>query len=110
MSDLFYYFVSLLVISLFTLISFQKNIFLFSVILGFIWTIFQIIANMSPDFNISILAILSIFFYTSIIALISIFITKGRISLISYWFFFLIIFGGLAYLSKIYVFPILFKL
>ena len=74
MSDLFYYFVSLLVISLFTLISFQKNIFLFSVILGFIWTIFQIIANMSPDFNMSVLAILSIFFYTSIIALISIFI------------------------------------
>lgn len=110
MSDLFYYFVSLLVISLFTLISFQKNIFLFSVILGFIWTIFQIIANMSPDFNISVPATLSIFLYTSIIALISIFITKGRITLISYWFFFLIIFGGLAYLSRIYIFPILFKL
>lgn len=110
MCDLFYYFVSLLVISLFTLISFQKNIFLFSVILGFIWTIFQIIINISPSFNISILAILSIFFYTSIIALISTFVTKGRTSLISYWFFFLIIFGGLAYLSRIYVFPILFKL
>lgn len=110
MSDLFYYFVSLLVISLFTLISFQKNIFLFSVILGFIWTIYQIMINMSPSFDISILAIILMFIYCSIIALISIFVTKGRIHLVSYWFFFLIIFGGLMYLSRLYVFPILFKL
>ena len=99
-NSIFYYFACFLLIGFIAFIGFQKNVFIFGLILSFIYTIIQVIL-FSDLYNISNLSLILMFLYISILSI------RNNNSIILYVLLYILIFGFLVYISKIYLFPIL---
>ena len=108
LNSIFYYFVCFLLIGFIAFIGFQKNVFIFGLILSFIYTIIQVI--IFSDLYNSNLSLILMFIYISILSIGTGAILRYNNSIILYVLLYILIFGFLVYISKIYVFPILINL
>ena len=103
-NSIFYYFACFLLIGFIAFIGFQKNVFIFGLILSFIYTIIQVIL-FSDLYNISNLSLILMFLYISILSIGTGAILRNNNSILVYVLLYILIFGFLVYISKIYLFP-----